>query len=152
MEAIPVRKRRQRNGCSFVSPRKDLEEHEKGCKSRPVLCPDGNCDEMIPLNKLEQHLHLTREQLCPCRSNTSLFTYRKIRPYSTHKLKFWMKCSIGRDDLMQMLHASWEVIICKYATTTFLLKFDMVDGLFYTWLYVVAGEGEKFTKMFSCCL
>jgi hypothetical protein len=130
------------NGCDFVAPRKRLEEHENKCESRPVLCPDGSCDEMIPLNKLEQHLLLNRELVGPCQSTGQ---------YGQHKPSLFEKrCCLGDEERNSSenthSHISWKVSICKYETTTFFLMFDMVDGLFFTWLYVAAGEGEKFTK------
>jgi hypothetical protein len=109
------------DGCHFSAVRKRLQKHEGSCEARMVPCPDAPCKESLPLNKLLQHLEFKTDRYTPV--------------YKDAVLTAKFTCSD-----MTLQNLGWRVQICKHAINTFFAKFVRVNGIFYTWLYIVADE------------
>ena len=46
-------------GCPVAMKSEELDEHEKECQFRLVLCPEGDCQEMIVFAQVESHYMLS---------------------------------------------------------------------------------------------
>ena len=56
IDAVDLERECKFQRCDFASTRDTLTSHENRCCKRPVSCPDLNCEQVIPLREVMDHL------------------------------------------------------------------------------------------------
>ena len=55
LDMIPTRCKFKEYGCNVILPRTDLQTHSKDCQYRTIICPNGDCNQMVCLTQLAEH-------------------------------------------------------------------------------------------------
>jgi len=124
-------------GCKVEMMRQPLEQHERTCAYREVLCPGSKCSKMIPLPKLVDHVskiedHSLEDFLLSSFSSSLLSFPNSILRVSLVVYEFVFNEEVVHD---------WECSRMFYNRAHFFCRQRRnVQGLWFIWLYMKEDE------------